>query len=238
MIHALHGNFGLPSDWDASLPAGIPAKAWHLWEIRRHHPEAGTLTGFATWFNHQIQALPPDPQRVLAGYSLGGRLALHVLLDRPQLWHRVLIISAHPGLKSEDERGQRLEHDLNWKQRCLTQTFESTLQEWNQQPVLQDSPEAENRAPELQEWQNEIASAFDGWSLGNQRNLLPDLGPVACCGLWLTGADDAKFVDLAQHALTSLPGFTGSLVPGAGHRILHEASAATRQLLFSLADAS
>jgi hypothetical protein len=58
MIHALHGNFGLPTDWDAALPPAVPARAWHLWEIRRHHPEARTLTGFATWFNDQVAALP------------------------------------------------------------------------------------------------------------------------------------------------------------------------------------
>ena len=82
MIHALHGNFGLPSDWEAALPDGVPAKAWPLWEIRRYHPEARTLTGFATWFNNQVAALTDNGPRILAGYSLGGRLALHVLLNQ------------------------------------------------------------------------------------------------------------------------------------------------------------
>ena len=119
MIHALHGNFGLPSDWAAALPPGRPAKAWDLWEIRRHHPEARTLTGFAAWFNQQIAALPDTGPHLLAGYSLGGRLALHVLLDRPALWSQVLLLSTHPGLTTEAERPPRLAHDLAWQERCL-----------------------------------------------------------------------------------------------------------------------
>jgi 2-succinyl-6-hydroxy-2,4-cyclohexadiene-1-carboxylate synthase len=239
MIHALHGNFGLPSDWDAALPDGAPAKAWHLWEIRRHHPEARTLTGFATWFNQQIAAMPDERPRILAGYSLGGRLALHVLLDRPALWQHAVILSTHPGLDSDRERAERLQQDRAWLERCrgdggefdrarggqnvrppqAAETWASICAAWQAQPVLQNQPSAWNPAA-LEPWREEISSAFDGWSLGWQENLLPELHSLPLSGHWITGADDLKFSTLAHQATAKLPQFKLHLLRGAGHRLL------------------
>ncbi len=221
MIHALHGNFGLPSDWDAALPPGVPAKAWHLWEIRQHHPETHTLTGFASWFNDQIEALPPEPHRLLAGYSLGGRLALHVLADRPALWHRALLLSTHPGLGTLTERTARLTHDLAWQARCLHGPWPEVSAAWNAQPVLRGTSPPPGLLP-LEPWRQEIAGAFDGWSLGHQENLLPALALLPCTGRWLAGANDHKFSHLARVATAQLPGFNLLIVPQAGHRLTAE----------------
>ena len=219
MIHALHGNFGLPSDWDAALPPGVPAQAWHLWEIRRHHPEAGTLTGFATWFNDRVAALPDKGPRILAGYSLGGRLALHVLLDRRELWHRAILLSTHPGLTNEAERTSRLTHDAHWRDRCLTASWESVMHGWNTQAVLA-GPSQTRPAGITEPLKNEIADAFEGWSLGCQEIELPRLGRLRVPGVWMTGGEDPKFCALAQSAKETLPLFHFQTIPHAGHRLL------------------
>lgn len=230
MIHALHGNFGLPSDWDAALPPGVPAKTWHLWEIRRRHPETHTLTGFATWFNNQIEALPPDPCRTLAGYSLGGRLALHVLADRPALWHRALLLSTHPGLGDDGERTARLAHDLNWQTRSLEKPWPEVCAAWNAQAVFQGDDTAPDLLP-LEPWRQEIAGAFDGWSLGRQGTSTSLLRGITVPGLWLTGAEDAKFAALAGSASLHLPSLNMVTIPHSGHRLLHEAPQALRRLM-------
>ena len=233
MIHALHGNFGLPSDWDAALPPEIPAKAWHLWNIRRHHPETYTLTGFATWFNNQIAALPPDPNRILAGYSLGGRLALHVLVDRPALWHRALIISAHPGLTTDAERPARRAQDALWKGRCLTRPWPEVCAAWNAQSLLHSTATLPDLSA-FQPWSPEIAGAFDGWSLGRQENLLIRYSPLPCRGLWLAGGNDDKFSSIARAAVEALPGFSLQLIPKSGHRLLRDQPAAIQSAIWGL----
>lgn len=235
MIHALHGNFGLPSDWDAALPPGVPAKAWHLWEIRRHHPEARTLTGFATWFNNQIEALPPDPHRILAGYSLGGRLALHVLIDRPHLWHRSLIISAHPGLKEKSEREVRLKSDQDWKERCLNVPWVEVDFLWNSQPVLQTSPHNQNFAA-TGAWRREIAMGFVDWSLGQQENLAIKLASFPFQGRWLTGALDQKFVTIARTTAEKLSGCQCLTIAASGHRLLLEQPGIIQSALLEFMD--
>lgn len=253
MIHALHGNFGLPSDWDAALPDGAPAKAWHLWEIRRHHPEAHTLTGFATWFNDQIAALPDDPRRILAGYSLGGRLALHVLLERPALWQHAVILSTHPGLDSDAARAERLEQDRTWLERCRGEAgamdltwggqivrpprqvtpWSRVCEAWQAQPVLQNPASGWDPAP-LEPWLEEIAQAFDGWSLGRQENLLPSLATLTLNGSWLAGEEDLKFCALARHATEMLPQFKQIIIPGGGHRLPVHRSAEVKAVLAAL----
>lgn len=235
MIHALHGNFGLPSDWEAALPTGVAAKAWHLWEIRRAHPETRTLTGFATWFNSQIETFPPDPQRILAGYSLGGRLALHVLADRPALWHRALVISTHPGLSTEEERNARQHQDAVWKKRCLTAPWPEVRAAWDAQPVLQSmTPSSDTCA--LESWRQEMAGAFEGWSLGHQENLLPILARKPCPGLWLAGADDSKFSKLARLSTKCLPHFKNRIIPHSGHRLLADHPEGIKNALLQLVE--
>ena len=226
MIHALHGNFGLPSDWDAALPPGVPARAWHLWDIRRHHPEALTLTGFATWFNDEVAALPDKGPRVLAGYSLGGRLALHVLQDRPELWHRALLLSTHPGLTTTAARQERLRHDLFWQTRCLTDPWPQVCAAWNAQPVLQSNAPLPDLTL-LEPWRLEIAGAFSDWSLG-QQEIPPH--PLHISGYWITGTQDVKFHSLDP---TLLPGpfFNPLAAEGAGHRLLLEAPTMVRAIL-------
>ncbi len=219
MIHALHGNFGLPADWDAALPPGVPAKTWHLWEIRRHHPETHTLTGFATWFNNQIEALPPDPFRILAGYSLGGRLALHVLADRPDLWHRALLLSTHPGLDTPAARHDRLAHDLSWQIRCQQAQWPDVCAAWNAQSVLQGPGPPPDLLP-LEPWRQEIAGAFVGWSLGQQTAFVAFPGGHKIAGWWMTGADDIKFAALAAKGGGAPAGLKPQTVPAAGHRLL------------------
>lgn len=230
MIHTLHGNFGLPTDWDAALPQGIPAKSWHLWEIRRHHPEARTLTGFATWFNQQIAALPGEGPRVLAGYSMGGRLALHVLLDQPALWHRILLISAHPGLANGEERTARLALDAAWQRRCHEEAWPEVCAAWHAQPVLQSSSPPSDPG-ETGPWRAEIADAFTGWSLGQQQQAGSALNQQAVSGFWMAGGADPKFSQLALTASHAAARFHAAIVPDSGHRLLSDQPGAVQTWL-------
>ena len=233
MLHLLHGNFGLPYDWDACLPPEVPVKAWHLWEIYRNHPETRSLTGFAAWFNNQIEAHPHPGPNHLAGYSLGGRLALHVLADRPALWQQALFLSTHPGLTSDAERTARLSHDMAWRARCLSSESWHTLSDaWNSQPVLRSPSQAS--PPDhaaLEPWRQEIAGAFVDWSLGHQHDQLPILAKLPITGQWLAGAVDPKFNGLAQQTSQSLSLFKHRIIPQAGHRLLTDCPATVKKII-------
>jgi 2-succinyl-6-hydroxy-2,4-cyclohexadiene-1-carboxylate synthase len=155
--------------------------------------------------------------RVLLGYSMGARLALHVLLHRPEKWDAAILISPHPGLTSAEERRQRLAHDLSWHDRFLhAGDWPTVLAEWNAQPLLADgAPPAEMVSSH---WQRDIALASDAWSLGHQEDLRPRFSSIPCPVLWLTGERDEKFTALAAAACPLLPRGEHRIIAGAGHR--------------------
>jgi len=70
------------------------------------------LQEFGEVFASEVVAQDPEPY--LVGYSMGGRLALHSLIAQPKLWKGATIISAHPGLSTEEERVARRRKDAEW----------------------------------------------------------------------------------------------------------------------------
>ncbi|MDB6135737.1 MAG: hypothetical protein JWM59_3980 [Verrucomicrobiales bacterium] len=233
MLHALHGNFGSPADWDAvlsGLSTPVPVRCWNLWEIRRRHPEAATLEGFARWLNHQASQevkTGSDP-RILAGYSLGGRLALQALTLRPDLWQAAILLGPHPGLEAPAERYARLRHDQTWADYTRQAPWPELLTDWNTQPVLAGGP-----APSAaEEWRSEIAGAFEDWSLGHQAGgLMASLAGNPVPVLWITGEQDVKFTALGAAAACVVPLIRHHILPGCGHRLLQQDPQAVRALV-------
>ena len=76
----------------------------------------------------------------LVGYSMGGRIALHVALALTGRIDRLVLIGASPGIADPAERAQRLAAD----ERLATEIEGSTIEEfatsWAQTPVLADQP--------------------------------------------------------------------------------------------------
>lgn len=235
-LHLLHGNFGLPGDWENCLPDGIQTHCWNLWEIRREDPEARTLSGFARWLNRKVETIrqskssdSPSPH-ILAGYSLGGRLGLQSIREAPHLWSCALFVSTHPGLLTPEEQQARLESDLHWGELCRSRPWEDVLSQWNSQAVLSScapGPSADLLLP----WREEIASAFSDWSTGHQLLRKDNLAGTMPPSLWLAGAKDAKFVALAERAVEIKTKAHCLIVEGSGHRLLQEKPELIRRIL-------
>ena len=191
-IIALHGNVGSPDDWLPLEQAFGPLEKRCLWEPG---------------------ALDFAEGDALLGYSLGGRLALQAAAAAPEKFRMVVVLSAHPGLTTQQERLERLELDRRWSERAAHLPWAKFLQQWDAQDVL-GSGSPDRLA--LEPYRHAIAQAFRGWSLGNQADLRPALANLSCPLHWVTGEQDLKFTALAagvgcgrQH-----------VVQGAGHRLL------------------
>jgi 2-succinyl-6-hydroxy-2,4-cyclohexadiene-1-carboxylate synthase len=158
---------------------------------------------------------------ILVGYSLGGRLALHALLQAPQKWRAAVLISTHPGLSSESERERRRAHDAQWAERFDGAPWETVIAQWNAQPVFAADravpPREENRFD-----RGKLALALRQWSLGSQTDLSDRLGELKLPVLWIAGELDSKFADLARRSAALCPQGRFSLIPGAGHRVLFD----------------
>ena len=172
--------------------------------------------GFADWCDRFPNSLNQS-RVVLVGYSLGGRLALHLLCNRPALISGAVIISAHTGLSQCEEREARLERDRKWGA-LANGDWQEFLRRWHAQPVF-DETDALSHRGRLSVWKRQIAMGFDAWSLGRQKNLLPSLKNCGVPMHFVTGAQDTKFGAIAKQAVPELPDAFHSVVPNAGHRV-------------------
>ncbi len=159
-------------------------------------------------------------RRALLGYSMGGRLALHALLQQPHPWQAAVIISAHPGLEHVAEREARRTADAEWAAMALTANWQDFIAAWDAQPVLTSTSV---RTPQMDASlalrRREMARSFVDWSLGNQESLWPRLCEIKVPVLWVAGANDPKFLELAHRAVAEIPTAKLAIAPDAGHRV-------------------
>lgn len=222
-ILALHGNLGTPGDW--ALPGHPDIHAIDLWD----HVDLD-IHDFAAALAGPLCAGLEKP--VLAGYSLGGRLALHTLAAFPDHWSGAVIISAHPGLCCVEDRLARRTSDAIWADRARTMDWESFLDQWNAQSLFGEvSPELRARQAALEPRREAIATAFETWSLGRQEDLRSRLGRFTGPVVWITGERDVRFTRLGAEMATVFPDFRHVVVPGAGHRVLEEGTEAVIRAL-------
>ncbi|MEM0896362.1 MAG: alpha/beta fold hydrolase [Verrucomicrobiota bacterium] len=209
MTRALHGMLGRPGDWD-SLPE-LELHAVDLFEVDpKPMPEWGKQ--FSRIEGNE------SASRVLLGYSMGGRLALHALLTDPGRWRSAIIVSAHPGLRHAADREIRLRNDQEWARKVRTQEWEAFLEEWNAQPVFGGADLMGSTAPGATR-RERMALAFERWSLGRQEDLRGQFRRIDFPVLWVTGERDSKFCELASEAVAGFPLFRHEVVGNAGHRV-------------------
>lgn len=232
-VIALHGFLGLPADWSQT---GLDVEAYDLWKSITRMGGVAKEAAFTTWakrFTDEIRASGATPGTIaLVGYSLGGRLAMHAVLEAPELFDRAVIVSAHPGLTSEHEKRDRVASDKVWAERFLRDPWPMLIRAWNVQPVL--APPAKP-APDFVQLERletsfsreSLAFALDAWSLGRQKDLRQRLRECEVPMRFVTGALDTKFTSL----LGDFAGIDRQVVAQAGHRVPWDHPAGFREAI-------
>lgn len=167
--------------------------------------------------------------RVLAGYSLGGRLALGLLVRHPGLFAGAALIGANPGIGDERERAERREADETWA--CLIEErgLAAFDREWSGLALFASQsrlePEAldEQRRIRLGHGRAGLASAMRALGLGAMPDYRPFLSSISCPVELIVGSLDSKFVGLARQMAGLLPAARVRIVDGVGHNVPLEA---------------
>ncbi|MDX1679876.1 MAG: alpha/beta fold hydrolase [Akkermansiaceae bacterium] len=219
----LHGSVGLAADWRATseqlAERQISTRAVDLWRFLECDPMP--LEQFGDAFNADASGQADRGQtRILVGYSMGGRLALHALLAENSPWQAAVIIGAHPGLEDGEERTRRAAADAQWASRALMGSWQDFLEAWDAQAILQGAEIRDGRErSRLQLRRREIARSFVDWSLGAQQPLWDRLPEIQVPVLWISGEQDDKFKALADRACSMLPAGKHQVAPSSGHRV-------------------
>jgi 2-succinyl-6-hydroxy-2,4-cyclohexadiene-1-carboxylate synthase len=225
----LHGAVGAAADWRGLTKhlaaSGIGSRAVNLWRFLECAPMPLTEFGKAIHADLAGEVFRGHG-RALLGYSMGGRLALHALLENPHPWQAAILVSTHPGLEPESERANRRASDAQWATQALTGNWAAFLDAWDAQPVLADSPARDPQAASrLMMQRREIARSFVDWSLGAQQPLWERLPEISIPVLWIAGENDPKFLALAERAAALVPKASLAVAPAVGHRVPSQATA-------------
>ncbi len=203
-IYALHGFLGLPEDWNDIFPKEFEICAPNLFGT-----EITPVSQWVKTFNAMAKG-----RNILAGYSMGGRLALHALVANPSQWEKVIIISGHPGHTIEEEKEDRLKTDTLWSQRFLSDPWDVLIKDWNNQGVLNSINVHRNETDFSRE---ALSKAILNWSVGHQTCLIDAIEKLNIPILWITGENDHKYSSIKikfKH-----PESKKSVAPRSGHRV-------------------
>jgi 2-succinyl-6-hydroxy-2,4-cyclohexadiene-1-carboxylate synthase len=219
----LHGFTGTPESFGAlRVPAGsvTPSLGGHL----------GTEVVGDYW--DEVERLAALGERAdcrgLLGYSLGGRLALGLLARHPERYAHALILSAHPGLTTSEERTARRESDSRFVRLLHERGIADFVSAWEDQPLwatqeaLAETKKLAQRAQRLRHDPRGLAQSLLQHGLAEMPDLRPLLGAVRGKIEILAGEQDAKFVVMGRELSGIIPGAELRVVAGAGHNLLIE----------------
>ena len=210
----LHGFLGLPSDWDV-IPCTAGAHKVDWMPVLAGLPgDLGdpALPALAEALNAQV------PGDVLLGYSMGGRIAMHMLLAKGGArWRHAVIVSASPGLPPA-LRTERLALDHTWAERFRNDPWVDVTKLWNDQGVFAKdgpSPLARNEADFRRD---HLALALTRGSVADQEDLREALAGLQTPICWIAGERDTKYAAAARECVTLNPRFRCEILRDAGHR--------------------
>ena len=162
-------------------------------------------------------------QCILIGYSMGGRLALYLALHFPQYFHKVILESASPGLKSPEEKTHRIQTDLKLARELENDALPSFLQRWYEKPLfasIRNHPDFSRMlARRLQNNPVELSKSLRQLSTGYQPSLWGKLPENSVPLLLIVGQLDEKFVNINVEMFNSCKFSHLELVDNCGHTI-------------------
>ena len=170
----------------------------------------------------------------LAGYSMGGRLALHVALALGDRVQRLILIGASPGIADARERAARRAADDRLAGEIERVTIEEFANRWATNPVLAGQPariRESVHADRLRSTPSGLARALRSLGAGVMTPLWDRLGTLGCPVTLIVGERDAKFVEIATQMVSAIPDAQLAIVAGAGHAVHLEAPARVAALI-------
>lgn len=170
------------------------------------------------WAGARLLAEEAGPGAWL-GYSMGGRLALHVALARPDVVDRLILVGATGGIDEEAERVARVAADEDLARRLEEEGVDRFLDSWLAHPLFAGlPPEAAHLDERRTNTAAGLASSLRLAGTGRQEPLWERLAAVDIPVLVVAGALDAKFAALGERLVACIGSNASlALVPGAGH---------------------
>jgi 2-succinyl-6-hydroxy-2,4-cyclohexadiene-1-carboxylate synthase len=248
-VTLLHGFTQSGRSWREVIARLGPAYRWIVPDLRGHG-ETVTRPGAPC----TMEACAGDllmlwdhlgvEQTHLAGYSMGGRLALHVAARHPERILSLLTVGAHAGLDESAREGRR-RGDESLAERIEKDGLESFVDYWGGLPLFAGlerrgpSFVAQVRTQRLENHVAGLACSLRGMGAGVMEPVWEELADVKFPCTFVAGQLDHGYVASARRLATSVPSGRVEVVQRAGHSVHQERpDAFARVLAAHLAAAS
>ncbi len=236
----LHGFAGTGATWDPVRTRLEPAAVLQTPDLPGH----GTLAGvrpvsFDACVDTVLACAPP--RFVLGGYSLGGRVALHVALAAAERVRALVLVCTTAGIADDAERADRRTADGRLADAIQRDGLAAFARCWTTQPLFKHDPPhavAAQRAEIARQTADGLAAALRGIGTGAMAPLWDRLPELTMPVQVVVGARDAKFRALGERLVTALPDAGLIVVPGAGHGLPREAPAAVARAIADIGGAA
>jgi 2-succinyl-6-hydroxy-2,4-cyclohexadiene-1-carboxylate synthase len=223
LVYAIHGFLGEASDW-SQIKAGIENNSEGSVNFITENLFGKDETGILD-FNKQADSIIKkikslgrfNAKKILLGYSLGGRIGLHILKQNTELFDHYVFLSTNPGLKSPDERKKRILHDQSWSEKISLENWDSFINEWNSQSVFAGSSDEAKRDPSRFDLLK-LKESMLKWSLGQQTDFSDTIHMFNYKITWMVGDRDEKYCEIAE-SLKKNSIIKDYIKASSGHRI-------------------
>lgn len=177
----------------------------------------------------------------VAGYSMGGRLALYLALRYPGRCAGLFLESASPGIESEEERALRRAADKEKAKRLESGDFDGFLRDWYRQPLFASLVRDEGLlrqtvAARRHNDPGELAISLRGMGTGSQPSLWNELEGLDVPALAVSGGLDENYAMISSSMEVIIQSIETEVIPGAGHNVHDEAPAEYVALLADFLD--
>ncbi len=162
---------------------------------------------------------------IVLGYSMGGRLAMHLALRAPEVIEALVLESTSAGIESRQERLARATSDEQLADEIERDGISAFVARWEALPLFASQanlPTADReslRRQRLKQKPQGLANSLRGMSVGFQESLWTRLPELSMPSLIVAGALDRKYCDIAQTMSEAVPDARLSIVPEAGHAV-------------------
>ena len=197
------------------------------------HGTRGEVTGRSVTLSHALAAVDEvtaDLDRFdLIGYSMGGRIALHVALAHGDRVRRLVLESASPGLERKVQRAERIALDEELAKRIERGGVAAFVDTWSSRPLFASQQalpvevQERLRRLRLENQADGLAASLRGLGTGVLPSLWDRLGELRCPVLLVVGALDTKFVHVARDMAPRISDVRSSAIEGVGHTVHLEA---------------
>lgn len=132
----------------------------------------------------------------LMGYSLGGRIALHLALFFPERFQQVILLSTHPGIFDKDEIQDRRKWENMWLERLKDSSLMDFAEKWQEQEIFRHDTPLNTNLDGLD--RAALGKAFLNFSNTNHQFSYSELISFKKSLIWVCGEKDSKFIRIME----------------------------------------